>query len=79
MKIFDWDYAATIYTPDWVAWLKANQDKPVTCEEYIAAYCARRDTDPRPYKAKRYYVKNLVRSYERLKINFGFFQLGDGN
>jgi hypothetical protein len=79
MKIFDWDHAASINTPQWVAWLKANQGKPITCEEFVAAYSARREADRRPYKAKRYYVKNLVRSYEKLKTNFGFFQPGDGN
>jgi hypothetical protein len=79
MKTFDWAHAATLNTPDWLAWLKANHDKPITCDEFVAAYCARRDTDSRPYKAKRYYVKRLVRSYEKLKSDFGFFQLGDGN
>jgi hypothetical protein len=59
--------------------LKANQDKPVTCEEFVAAYSSRRAADTRPYKAKRYYVKNLARSYARLKIDFGFFKSGDGN
>ena len=54
MKTFDWDHAATLNTSDWLAWLKANQDKPVTCDEFVAAYSARRDTDTRPYKGKRY-------------------------
>jgi hypothetical protein len=71
MKKFDWDHAATLNTPDWLTWLKAHHDKPVTCEEFVAAYTARRDADPRPYKAKRYHIKNLVRTYGRLQANFG--------
>jgi hypothetical protein len=73
MKTFDWGHAATIHQLEWLDWLKANHNKPITVEEYVAAYRSRRATDPRPYNAKRYYHKTIIKQYENLKAKFGFF------
>jgi hypothetical protein len=73
MKTFDWDEAATRHSPQWIAWLKENHNKPVTLEEYLNARAEIRKTDTRPHLADIYSVAKSRHSYINLKTKFGFF------
>lgn len=73
MKTFDWTKAETLHRPEYLSWLKVNFNKPVTEEEYVTFYQSLRESDPRPHKAGRYYLKHIKNQYATLKDEFGFF------
>lgn len=64
MKQFDWEEAATRNSPEKLAWLKENHNKPITVDEYVAAMKAIRQERNSP--------SHLRNNYRRLQT-FGFF------
>jgi hypothetical protein len=72
-RTFDWDECSKQHRPAHFTWLKANHDKPIEEEAYIAAYQSLRSSDNRPKNARRYATAKLKGSYRRLREDFGFF------
>jgi len=72
-RTFDWEECSRQHRPAYVAWLKANHDKPIKEAAFIEAYRDLRSSDHRPKNARRYANAKLKGSYRRLREAFGFF------
>ncbi len=73
MKIFDWDYCKIHAQPKRYEWLKKNQNKPITEQEFILALQAMKDTQRGRVRNHNYKITKLKWQYNNLRTIFGFF------
>lgn len=66
---FNWSTAKG--SPERIAWLKANHDKPITADEYVAHIKSLPHNHLYAAACRR--PKQAIRDYEYLKQRFGFF------
>lgn len=68
---FDWDEAATRHTAETLNWLRDNNQKKMTLEEFSVAYKALPHKHRRPSRCKT--PSKLKSHYYHLRDKFGFF------
>lgn len=72
MKTFDWNIAETLHSPEYITWLKRNQYKPLTEEEYVNGVKPLAYTPTGKWKKGRQ-PHSLRSNYRNLRDTFGFF------
>lgn len=65
MKQWDWEKAKECNRPEKLEYLKANHNKPITLDEYMAEMKRQKPTKNQP--------SHIEKEYKRLKNSFGFF------
>ena len=73
MKTFDWEYHKKHAQPKRHEWLKANYNKPISQDDYIAAMIPLKATQTGKIKNNNYSPHKLKNQYRNLKQKFGFF------